>query len=144
MPIFLRPKRCAFSVATKLEKRGVPFFSTVRYKEAMSSLVQVLTTVETHDQATRIALALIDAKLAACVQIDGPIESHFIWDGQPTVSSEWRLVAKTLSKLQGELQSELARIHPYKIPEILVVAVMDASQAYVSWVDESLRRKVSP
>ena len=102
------------------------------------TLVQVITTVETHAQATQIAQSLVENRLAACVQLDGPIESHYVWDGALTSASEWRLTAKSLTERVPDLQRHLRQIHPYKVPEIVVLVIDDAGPEYVEWVRDSL------
>ena len=96
----------------------------------------VISTVATEEEADRIARAVVDQCLAACVQIDGPITSHYRWAGEVKQSSEFRLTIKTSCIALPKLKTKLIKLHPYDEPEILVVEVDDASDGYRSWVND--------
>lgn len=98
------------------------------------SLIVVMTTVESADDADRLAIALVDQSLAACVQIDGPIRSHYRWAGQRQLGNEFRLLIKTSDSAWTLLKQKLAKLHPYDEPEIIRLEVGDASDGYRDWV----------
>jgi periplasmic divalent cation tolerance protein len=100
-------------------------------------IAQLVTTVDTREKAESIAKDLIEANLAACVQIDGPVSSSFRWQGVIDHALEFRLTIKTTLKAIPYLQEELKRIHPYEIPEILIQE-MEASDSYWQWVQNSV------
>lgn len=94
----------------------------------------VMTTVESSEDAKRLAAALLDQSLAACIQIDGPIESHYRWKGKLEQSTEYRLMIKTARELWPKLESALAELHPYEEPEIILVPIEQSSEGYRTWV----------
>jgi periplasmic divalent cation tolerance protein len=97
-------------------------------------LILVISTVETADDADRIARALVDQSLAACVQIDGPIRSHYRWSGQVETATEYRLMIKSSRAAWPRLLEKLAKMHPYDEPEIITLTVSDAAAGYRDWV----------
>ncbi len=101
-----------------------------------NQLVLVITTTETRADAERLAGELTERNLAACVQIDGPIHSHYRWAGQSRVSSEYRLMIKSRQAIWETLQKKLAEVHPYEEPEIVLIPITDASAGYRGWVVE--------
>ena len=105
----------------------------------MSNLLQVVTTVDQPEKAEQIASTLINERLAACVQIDGPITSVYRWDGQIQRDQEWRCTIKTITERSDEVLQRLEEIHPYDVPEILATRVDHATQGYASWARENVR-----
>ncbi|MCS7469364.1 divalent-cation tolerance protein CutA [Stieleria sp. ICT_E10.1] len=93
------------------------------------------TTVSEQQQARTIAQALLERRVAACVQIDGPIESHYCWDGRVCCETEYRLVIKTSAQQQTRLKEVLRALHPYEVPQIVTVRSVDADRDYARWVD---------
>ena len=91
------------------------------------------TTVANLPDAERIAAAVVERRLAACVQIDGPIVSHFRWEGRAEREQEYRLCFKFLEPQAAELEREVIALHPYKIPEWLVVRAERVGEKYLSW-----------
>jgi periplasmic divalent cation tolerance protein len=92
------------------------------------------TTLPTREQAESLAWGLIDARLAACVQIEGPITSLYSWQGKRERSDEYRLCAKFLSERGQEVEKHLLANHPYEIPEWVTVRAENVSEKYLSWV----------
>jgi periplasmic divalent cation tolerance protein len=104
----------------------------------MPECVQVITTTDSRDAAVKIARSLVMNRLAACVQIDGPIESHFHWEGKLESTVEWRCTAKTFRSVISRLVAELQQLHTYQTPEIVTIAMQDVSPDYVSWMTEHI------
>lgn len=98
------------------------------------ALALVMTTVENADDAARLARSLVDRSLAACVQIDGPIISHYRWAGNVERSDEFRLLIKTSQSAWLSLKTKLVELHPYDEPEIIMLPISDASDGYRDWV----------
>ncbi len=94
----------------------------------------VITTVASEQEAESIATALVDQSLAACVQIDGPVTSHYRWAGKVERASEYRLMIKTSRTAWPALREKLASLHSYEEPEIIMFTVDDASDGYRDWV----------
>ena len=78
----------------------------------MSEYVEVVTTTETQDDARRIARELVESRLAACVQIRGPIHSIYRWKGKIHSAEEWQCVAKTHRELYIHIEQAIGRLHP--------------------------------
>lgn len=104
-----------------------------------TQLVIVVTTVASHQDAERIAHQLIDSSLAACVQIDSPVTSHYLWGGAIQSSTEFRLTIKTASGCWQNLKEQLISLHPYEEPGILMFPVTDTTQGYLDWVIQHTR-----
>ncbi len=100
------------------------------------TLVLVISTVETAEQAEQLASALVEGSLAACVQIDGPVISRYRWQGKTESTREYRLMIKSTFRAWPELKSDLAARHPYDEPEIIMLPVADAAEGYRDWVLE--------
>lgn len=104
----------------------------------MGEPLEVVTTTATQDDARRIARALVESRLAACVQIHGPIESTYRWRGKIETASEWQCVAKTHRELFAEVERAITRLHPYEVPEILATEIVEAGRPYAEWLDEQV------
>jgi periplasmic divalent cation tolerance protein len=102
-------------------------------------VIQIITTTASADDARRIAGALVERRLAACVQIVGPIESVYRWQGQVETATEFQCWIKSRSELYESVEQLVRELHPYDVPEILAVPVAAGSSAYLEW----LRRETS-
>jgi periplasmic divalent cation tolerance protein len=91
------------------------------------------TTVSTSEEAAKLAQGAVEASLAACVQIDGPVTSHFIWDGKAECASEFRLCFKCTMAQLPALEEHVLAQHPYEIPEWIVVRAERVGEKYLSW-----------
>jgi periplasmic divalent cation tolerance protein len=96
-------------------------------------LVQVLTTVESREQALELAHAAIDAREAACVQIVGPIISVFRWEGKVEETAEFLLWLKAPHERTGRLMGFVRDHHPYDTPEITAVESSFVDDRYLAW-----------
>ncbi|HEY6564404.1 MAG TPA: divalent-cation tolerance protein CutA [Pirellulaceae bacterium] len=104
----------------------------------MCECIQVITTTQTRDAAVQVAHELVLTRLAACVQIDGPIESFYHWAGKLQNSVEWRCTAKTFRSVLPRLEAAIRRTHPYETPEIVSVAIDGVSTDYLHWMRENI------
>jgi periplasmic divalent cation tolerance protein len=105
----------------------------------MTEIVQVTTTTATREEADRIAGQLVGRRVAACVQVVGPITSTYRWKGEVETAQEWLAVCKTTADRYPALEEALLALHPYEVPEILALAVLAGAEAYVRWVEEQVR-----
>ena len=105
----------------------------------MADCIQVLTTVGSEVEAETIAAALLDARLAACVQTVGPITSTYVWQGKRERSTEWQCLAKTEERLYPEVEAAIRAAHSYEEPEILAIPVLAGSPGYLAWVSDNVR-----
>ena len=108
----------------------------------MISFIQVMTTTETKEQAEAIARHLVEEKLAACVQITGPIESIYRWKGNVEISKEWLCLIKTSETLFPQVEATIKKLHAYETPEIIAVPITKGSKEYLKWIDESLAKNI--
>ncbi len=81
-------------------------------------------------------MALVDRRLAACVQVVGPVESRYRWEGRVETATEWLCVAKTTAERYDELEAAIGELHSYDVPEILAVPVVRGSAAYLRWLGD--------
>lgn len=96
--------------------------------------MQVITTVSKKTDAEKIAKVLIDGRLAACVQIIGPIKSIYRWKGKIENAKEWACLIKTRKTLYKKVESAIRKIHPYEVPEIIAVSIAQGSKDYLKWL----------
>jgi periplasmic divalent cation tolerance protein len=106
---------------------------------AGSEYIQVLTTVESEAEAERISRALVERRLAACVQVLGPIASRYRWQGTVEEAREWQCLAKTEADRYGEVEAAIRDLHSYEEPEIVATRIVAGSRGYLAWISESLR-----
>jgi periplasmic divalent cation tolerance protein len=100
----------------------------------MSQFIQIITTTASADDARRIGAALVERRLAACVQIVGPIESVYRWEGKIETATEFQCWIKTRDELYGRVEQAIRELHTYDVPEILAIPVVQGSAAYLEWL----------
>ena len=103
--------------------------------------IQIITTVPTRILARKLARLLVAQKIAACVQIAGPIESVYHWKGKQEVTKEFLCSIKTRKSLFHVVERTIQRMHPYKVPEIIAVPVTAVSRSYVLWLQKETRSR---
>jgi periplasmic divalent cation tolerance protein len=104
----------------------------------VTNVVQVDTAVGSESAAASLAAALVEERLAACVQILGPMESTYRWKGAVERSTEWLCRAKTTASRAPALIARIRDLHSYEQPEILVMPVSGGSNGYLEWVAEQV------
>lgn len=105
----------------------------------MEQYIQVVTTTANKQEAETIAAALVEQRLAACVQIAGPIQSTYRWEGKIEQAEEWQCLIKSRHDLFLELASAINKLHPYRVPEIIALPITAVSDDYGQWLHEELR-----
>jgi periplasmic divalent cation tolerance protein len=95
----------------------------------------VTTTAPSREVAGAIADALLEQRLAACIQVF-PIESVYRWQGQRTEETEYLLFIKTREALYEQVQALVRSVHPYEVPEILSLPVTAGLPDYLAWISE--------
>ena len=105
----------------------------------MTDVVVVLSTVPADDTGQRIARALVEEKLAACVNLFSPMTSVYRWKGVVESAAERQLVIKTSRQLIDALHKRLKELHPYELPEFLVLAADGGSEDYLAWVADAVK-----
>jgi periplasmic divalent cation tolerance protein len=101
--------------------------------------VIVLTTIGESADAISLARTLVEERLAACVNVLPPMTSLYRWQGNVEQDREQQMVIKTEAKRLEALQARLRELHPYELPEFLVLPAGGGSAAYLAWVAESVR-----
>jgi periplasmic divalent cation tolerance protein len=101
------------------------------------NIVLVLTTVSDDERADAIARALVEERLAACVNLHGSMTSFYRWKGAVERDSERQLVIKTTRGQLPALEARLKALHSYELPEFLVLAADGGSAEYLDWVREA-------
>jgi periplasmic divalent cation tolerance protein len=104
----------------------------------MTDFQIVLCTCADREQAERIAHRLVEQHLAACVNILPGVHSVYRWQGAVESAAEVLLLIKTSSARNQEVQSTVASLHSYEVPEFLVLPVLGGSNAYLAWLGASL------
>ena len=122
-----------------------PFFSILSaevrsgYNLRMSEWLQVATTTAQKQDAERIASALVDQRLAACVQVVGPITSTYRWQNCVETSQEWLCLIKTSRDQYAAVEAAIAKLHPYDVPEIVATPIVAGSRSYLDWLRDELQ-----
>lgn len=99
----------------------------------------VLTTTGSQEEARNIANALVRRQLAACVNITGPIESTYRWQGAVENATEWLLIIKTTLAAFDRVRDTIHELHSYELPECILLDVAGGSAEYLNWIDENVR-----
>ena len=99
-----------------------------------NDIVLVLTTCPDDDRAATLAHALVEERLAACVNVHGPMMSVYRWKGAVEREVERQVVIKTTRQLVAAVEARVRALHSYELPEFLVVSVDGGSEAYVDWL----------
>ena len=101
----------------------------------MAEICVIQTSIDSHEAAARLAEALVEEHLAACVQMMPQGESFYRWQGAMTHATEWLLVIKTDVRQRAAAVQRLKALHPYTLPEI-IWTTCESTDAYASWVYE--------
>jgi len=107
----------------------------------MSDLVQVLTTAGSEEEAGRIAELLVERRLAACVQVVGPIVSRYRWQGAVEEEREWQCVAKTTRGAYEAVEAAIREVHSYDEPEIIATPIVAGSAGYLAWIADEVSER---
>jgi len=100
----------------------------------MGDFIQVTTTASSKEEAEKIARALLGIRLAACVQVVGPIESHYWWQGKIEHAAEWLCIIKTRRGKFPAVESAIRANHSYEVPEIVACPIEGGSEPYLQWL----------
>jgi periplasmic divalent cation tolerance protein len=101
--------------------------------------VLVLTTLPADADSGAFARTLVEERLAACVNLLPLMESVYRWEGRVERETERQIVIKTARERTVALWDRVRELHPYEVPEFIVLAVVDGNDAYLRWVGESTR-----
>jgi periplasmic divalent cation tolerance protein len=104
-----------------------------------SDHVVALSTAPSLDKAAELARALVGERLAACVNLVPGVRSIYTWKGELCDDAEVLCVIKTRRDRVEALRARLPALHPYQVPELVVLEIRDGLAPYLAWIDESLR-----
>ena len=98
----------------------------------------VLTTVALHETAIAMARTLVQERLAACVNVSPGVESIYWWQEKLEQTLEYVLMIKTTAGKIDALRERMMKLHPYELPEFVILPIEGGSEAYLQWIGESV------
>lgn len=101
----------------------------------------VFCTVPSEEVAEKIAKIVVEKRVGACVNIIKQIRSIYFWQGKVEDDSELLLIIKTSSQAFQELKETIRQNHPYKVPEIIAIPIIEGSESYLEWIEEVTQKK---
>ena len=105
----------------------------------MGDEIVVLITASSGEEAAKIAKALVDERIVACVNIVSDVRSLFFWEGKTQDARESLLICKSRQPLMGKLVDRVKTLHSYSVPELLALPVIAGSRDYLDWMKETVR-----
>jgi periplasmic divalent cation tolerance protein len=100
---------------------------------------QLQTTIDSREKAIELVRSAVDARLAACGQVIGPVGSVYWWKGRVEETDEWLCLLKTRAGLVERLERFLLERHPYDVPEIVALSIERTSEDYGDWIESETR-----
>jgi periplasmic divalent cation tolerance protein len=110
----------------------------------MTDKIVVLSTCGSAEEAAKIARALVEKKLAGCVNVMPAVRSFYRWKGVIEDEQELLLVIKSSRALFNDLRVEIEKLHSSEVPEVIAVPIVDGSEGYLEWLDRELAVKLEP
>lgn len=104
----------------------------------MTDKIVVLTTCDSEQQATQLARALVEQRVAACVNILPGARSVYRWKDEIEDAAEWLLVIKSRRDLFPALRAAVEKLHTYEVPELIAMPLVEGSEPYLAWLDREL------
>ena len=104
----------------------------------MTDSIVIFVTAGSEAEAEKIARALVEEQLAACVNILSPIRSIYRWQGQVADDREWLLLIKTRAERFAAVESRVKALHSYQVPEVIALPIVAGAEGYLRWLRESV------
>lgn len=104
----------------------------------MTDKLLVLTTAGSEMEAQKIAQALVDRRLAACVNIVPRIQAIYRWQGKVEQAVEYLLLIKTVQAREEQVRAAIRELHSYELPECISIAIESGSAEYLKWLSDSV------
>ncbi|MCU7553468.1 divalent-cation tolerance protein CutA [Alteromonas sp. ASW11-19] len=98
----------------------------------------ILCTVPDKKTGAAIAAKLITSQIAACANMGGPVSSYYLWDGKMQEDEEYQLIIKTTAQRVDDAYACVCELHPYDVPEWLVINEVNGSQEYLTWINQTV------
>lgn len=105
----------------------------------MTDKIVILVTAGNRREARKIARHLVEARLAACVNITQNVQSIYRWKGKLADDKEFLLLIKSTRELFSEIKAAVSKVHSYTTPEIICVPIIDGSEDYLQWISDSVK-----
>lgn len=106
-----------------------------------SDYIVVYCTVPDEETAVNISRHLVENRLAACCNIVNNLRSIYFWENEVCDDAELLLIIKTTASKYEELETTIARLHPYEVPEVIALPIIRGSKSYLSWVGNHVEKK---
>lgn len=105
----------------------------------MTEHVQVTTTIDSEAAANALARSAVEARVAACAQVTGPVASIYRWQGAVETAAEWQVVFKTTAEAYPALEVHIKTEHGYEVPEVVMVPILAGNEDYLAWIAAETR-----
>lgn len=105
----------------------------------MPEYIEVHSTTDSREEADKICAAVVEARLAACAQVLGPIRSTYWWKGKVERADEFFLMMKTTEDKFADLARVIRENHSYEVPDIVAVSITDGLADYLGWISAETR-----
>ena len=110
----------------------------------MPEYIEVHSTTDSREEADKICAAVVEARLAACAQVFGPMRSTYWWKGKVEKADEFFLMMKTTEDKFAGLARVIRENHSYEIPDIVAVSITDGLADYLGWISAETREQGGP
>lgn len=107
----------------------------------MTEKIVVFSNCGSEEEARKVARSLVEARVAACVNIVPGVRSVYRWQGAIEEESEWMLVIKSTRDCFEPLATELRKVHSYQIPEVIALPIVDGNSEYLDWIGREVIKK---
>ena len=104
----------------------------------MTNKLIILTTTGSEDESRKIAEALVERRLAACVNIVSQVHSVYRWRGEVEQADEYLLLVKTVREREEQVRATIRELHSYEIPECIAIQIEGGSAEYLKWIEDSI------
>jgi periplasmic divalent cation tolerance protein len=107
----------------------------------MTEFIVIYVTVGSSEEGKKLGRALVEERLAACVNRISPVHSIYRWQGQVEESNEELLIIKTKRNLLAKVKQRVQELHSYSVPEIIALPILEGNESYLEWLEEQLLRR---
>ncbi len=111
-----------------------------RHSKHMTDKRLYISTAPTREEANTLASEMVGRRLAACVNILGPVASVYRWQGEVENSEEFLLLIKSTEECGAAIQQVLTELHSYKVPELICLPIEGGLESYLSWIAASVKK----